>query len=379
MLSTTKPPFMKAIAHKRAAFITQIVEKGGPEPHEYVNFTAWVDVKLSHFPNLCLLCFCCFVLGGCSTSRLAGPTTAFAASIPPLQTSAITVTSTVLAADPQAEAQSIVDQATLGKLDSTMVVPYASQGDLIVELKALQGLTDYANALKALSNINTTSDSSAITTALKADMTSLGTDISNLPFVPPSVSSTAPSGIAGSITAIGNNVVNAVKAEKRDRAVKLALKAAKAPFEVICDHFVDLLRHDNGYWWGHIDGLYDTQEETIGDQYKIAFKKLQDDTKAKKPSDAIDQDKKSEVTLATSYAALVQKHALTVGMIGAVGEAFAQLKEAHNALVAYDGGNRAYLQSKLDALSLQIETVANYNSLLKAGAEGASPKKEGDN
>lgn len=43
MLDPAEQERMRNIPDERVAFITQVVEKGGPEPHEYDDFTAWVN------------------------------------------------------------------------------------------------------------------------------------------------------------------------------------------------------------------------------------------------------------------------------------------------------------------------------------------------
>jgi extracellular factor (EF) 3-hydroxypalmitic acid methyl ester biosynthesis protein len=43
MQPVTEQPSGKSIPNERMTFITQVVEKGGPEPHEYEAFTSWVN------------------------------------------------------------------------------------------------------------------------------------------------------------------------------------------------------------------------------------------------------------------------------------------------------------------------------------------------
>lgn len=293
--------------------------------------------------------FSLWLLAGCASAPLAGPTTSFVAGVTQAQNTTVEINNALMASDLTREANLLAANPSLEIQDYQ---PFISSGNLAKRVMVLQGLLDYATALKNLANLNVQTNTQTAADNLVADLNSTTNSIKTLT----GQNTTEITGICDALVQVGSFVVQGIESRKRDDALKYVLENNQNNINDICgilaremDSKIQLGSKYNlvsSVIYDELDTDFSMQERALHTQFQSTTNNV------------------TKLTISTAFVSLLQKRDFTLKLCTAAAELYKDLADAHNALMQ-QAKNGVSSKATFDTLATQIKIVSLYLDQLK--------------
>jgi hypothetical protein len=285
------------------------------------------------------------LLTSCATSsKMAKPLSQFSNAA----TDATTITASALTVVQNADQdEGVINASKLTELKERDVPEFFRPEDLLQRQLVLQGLANYATALKTLSGLDRSADIQKSFDSLKTSMESTVATINKLD----TGSTPIPSGVVSGLVSLGSNVIIAYSVGEREKAIRTALEKSDSTVGEICSLLASELRPGRSIY-KQLEHAYRTQEEAITDNFK-AISSPKPDKDGKTPPPAKPSDL---APYAKTFIGIRTKKENSLALLSSLASAYRGIAEAHTALkIESETGAKSEVQ--LVQLSAAIDRV----------------------
>lgn len=275
-----------------------------------------------------------------STSRMAGPLTAFSSATGEAAVATKAGIETLQNVDLEKSAH---DASKKTELSERLFSPFLSIGDVHQRLLVLDALSMYATKMKQLAGIDKTEEIKKNFDDLGASLDSISKSIQNVP----GVEHKLPDGVFEALAKIGQELVNLHVANIRDKAISAGLKKTDPLITQTCALIASEFSGPHGIFYDQLQTSYRTLQSSINETFKSS------------------KDYQARSKASNDYGLLLKKKELGLALFDSIANSYLKIGKAHNAILLQAKEN-IKSDDALNNLTAQIEyTKFIYSQLVK--------------